>query len=95
MPTTTDLSIYIPATRIVLRTLKQLNATMHYGDFTRVIGLRGANEAWHVRYRKLVTDILDIAAQCDRTLEFDRLVKKFDGEPGSGFHKTSRIVKSR
>jgi hypothetical protein len=91
---TSDLSTYIPATRIVLRTLKKTGATMQYGDFMRVIGARGERERWTRRHFGLVTRILDLTHHCDRSLDFSCLINKYGGKPGAGFNKTSRIVKN-
>ena len=89
----------------VLRALKITGRTMRYGELAKAIGLISDGEAWHVSHRGQITDILNLAAATERqansssgadslktdALDFDRIVKD-DGQPGAGFHKTSRIV---
>lgn len=72
---------------------------MRYNELARAIGLISKDAPWHVRHRAQIANILNIAAAVEKLagqatpepLEFERIVTA-DGEPGTGFRKTSKIV---
>ena len=96
---------YARAAVAVLRALKITDRKMRYGELAKAIGLIADDEAWHISHRGQITDILNLAAATEHqaktaagadslktdALEFDRIVTD-DGQPGTGFYKTSRIV---
>jgi hypothetical protein len=94
---------YALATVAVIRGLKLKGQTMRYNELARAIGLLQEGEPWHIRYRTFITDILCIAAAVENQagpsrggadpLPYESIVNE-DGEPGSGFLKTSRITRT-
>jgi hypothetical protein len=68
---------------------------MTYGEFATAIGLRGADDHWHIRYREQVVAVLDYLAAIrpanERTLAH-RVVNAESGQPGAGLAKSVRIV---
>jgi hypothetical protein len=91
---------YARAAVAVLRALRIMDATMTYRDFATAIGMMSENEKWEVWHRDQVTVILNLIAATERQgrsqdavpLEFRRVVKAADKQPGKGFYKTSKIV---
>jgi hypothetical protein len=84
----------------VLRALRIAHRTMRYGEFATAIGLISDGGRWEPWHRQQITDILTCIAAVERQagqnagidpLQFDRIVNE-RGEPGIGFHKTSKLV---
>ncbi len=89
---------YARAAVAVLRTLRIVDKTLRYGEFAHAIGLIQAGGKWEPWHRQQTRDILNLAAAVERQhgepndpLQFERIVNQ-DGEPGAGFHKTTRLV---
>jgi hypothetical protein len=91
---------YARAAVAVLRALRISDSKMRYGEFAKAIGLMADGESWEVWHRTQTRDILNLVAATERQagpnteiepIQFERLVTA-DGEPGTGFYKTSRIV---
>jgi hypothetical protein len=96
---------YARATVAVLRTLKITNRKIRYIDLACAIGLMSDVDVWEPRLRQQVENILQLAAAAERqkgggkdsknaALEFERIVKGKDGEPGPGIQKESRITRT-
>lgn len=85
----------------VLRALKIADRTMRYGEFAKAIGLMADGEDWQPWHRQQIGDILNLIAATERQagqhtgidpIQFERIVTA-QGEPGAGFHRSSRIVR--
>jgi hypothetical protein len=88
-----------------LRKLAANKKKMQYEDFAKAIGLMLPTDAWEVRHRDQVTAILSVMAAVERQglggrdknvapLDFSWIVNKH-GNPGAGFTKNSRIVRTK
>jgi hypothetical protein len=86
-------------TAAVLSSLSATDRTMRHKDLAIAIGLMRATDKWEAAHRNQITDILNLTAAAEYQgsnadpLQFERIVGQ-DGQPGAGFHKTSRIVAS-
>ena len=84
----------------VLHALKISDSRMYYEDFAKAIGIMSEDEKWHISYRQPITHTLNLVAATARqagsgeveSLQFERLVRKTDDEPGPGYFKECRIV---
>jgi hypothetical protein len=92
---------YARAAVAVLRALKIAHRTMRYGEFAKAIGLMTDDEGWQPWHRQQIGDILNLIAAAEKQagqntdldpIEYERIVTA-QGEPGVGFHKSSRIVR--
>ena len=91
---------YARAAVAVLRALRIADNTMRYGQLAKAIGLISDGDRWQAWHRQQIRDILNLVAATENQagtnselepLQYERIVNEA-GEPGIGFHKTSKIV---
>lgn len=99
--TTQNMAVLIERTTLVLKTLRLLNRTMTYGEFSMLVGLRAPEEAWNPMHRKAISQILNCTAAVNTEVhgdlkdeDFALIVNAATGQPGQGINRDSRITRS-
>jgi hypothetical protein len=94
--TTEDRIAAMLKTAAILRTLEAVDKTMTYGVYSIAVGIRKSNESWHIKHRRLVSQVLDataaIANQAGEVLNFHRIVNTHTGEAGVGADRHRSVV---